>query len=155
MLPWNLSLRACFADINDSQGSVAKYARCSGIFNFHLTANLSRNFPLSFFKLVKIWQNYDHEYMAPLFWAHPVNRIAACCPLLSHYKTTGMFKYFPAKYPFPWGYTGRRLVHGSLSSCEFGPKTASWSAQPFFSALAVDIIDIGRYFFNLFYTSMW
>jgi len=41
-LPCNLSLGACFADINVSQGSVATYARC-GIFNTHLTANLPRN----------------------------------------------------------------------------------------------------------------
>ena len=33
---------ACFADINISQGSVATYARCGGIFNMHLTANLPR-----------------------------------------------------------------------------------------------------------------
>ena len=32
-LPCNLSLMACFADINVSQGSVATYARCGWIFN--------------------------------------------------------------------------------------------------------------------------
>ena len=37
---------ACFADINVSQGSVATYARCDGIFNIHLTANLPRNLPV-------------------------------------------------------------------------------------------------------------
>jgi len=31
-LPCNLSLRACFADVNVSQGSVAIYARCGEIF---------------------------------------------------------------------------------------------------------------------------
>jgi len=30
---------ACFADINVSQGSVATYAVCGGIFNIRLTAN--------------------------------------------------------------------------------------------------------------------
>jgi len=39
-LPYNLSVMACFADINVSQGSVATYARCSGIFNIHFTTNL-------------------------------------------------------------------------------------------------------------------
>jgi len=34
---------ACFADINVSQGSVAAYARCGGIFNTYLAANLHRN----------------------------------------------------------------------------------------------------------------
>jgi len=38
-LTCNLSLMACFADINVSQGNVATYARCSAIFNIHLTAN--------------------------------------------------------------------------------------------------------------------
>jgi len=32
-LPYNLSLMACYADINVSQGSVATYTRCGGIFN--------------------------------------------------------------------------------------------------------------------------
>ena len=45
-LPCNLSLMACFADINVSQGSVVTYARCGGIFNMHLTANLLRNVPV-------------------------------------------------------------------------------------------------------------
>jgi len=38
-----------FADINVSLGSVAKYARCGGIFNTHLTANLLRNLLVNFF----------------------------------------------------------------------------------------------------------
>jgi len=44
-LPCNLSLRACFADINVSQGSVATYARCDEIINIHLTVNLPSNLP--------------------------------------------------------------------------------------------------------------
>ena len=42
-LPCNLSLMACFADINVSQGSVATYARCGGTFNIRLGTNLLRN----------------------------------------------------------------------------------------------------------------
>ena len=45
-LPWNLSLMACFADINVLQGSVTTYARCVGIFGIQLTANLPRNLPV-------------------------------------------------------------------------------------------------------------
>jgi len=44
-LPCNLSLTARFADSNVSQGSVATYARCGGIFDIHLTAHLPRNLP--------------------------------------------------------------------------------------------------------------
>jgi len=47
-LPCNLSSMACFADVNVSQGSVATYARCDGIFNIHLTANLPSNLPVNF-----------------------------------------------------------------------------------------------------------
>ena len=41
---------ACFADINVSQGSVATYARCGGIFNILLTTNLPKNLPVNFFQ---------------------------------------------------------------------------------------------------------
>jgi len=58
---------ACFADINVSQGSVATYARYDWSFNTHLTANLPGNLLVNFFKSVKIWQNYDHESVDPLF----------------------------------------------------------------------------------------
>ena len=68
MLPCNLSWMACFADINVSQGSVATCARCSGIFNMHLTANLPRNLSVkNFLKSVRNWQNYGHESVAPFF----------------------------------------------------------------------------------------
>jgi len=51
-LPCNLSLMACFADINVSQGSVATYARCSRIFDIHLTANVPWSLPVKiFFKI--------------------------------------------------------------------------------------------------------
>ena len=46
-LPCNLSLIACFFDFNVSQGSVATYARCGGIFSNHFTSNLPRNLPVS------------------------------------------------------------------------------------------------------------
>jgi len=53
-LPCNLSLMACFADIYVSQGSVATYARCGGIFSIHLTANVPRNLPAKIVKSVQI-----------------------------------------------------------------------------------------------------
>ena len=68
-LPCNLSLMACFADINVSQGSVATYARCDGIFDINLTGNLPGNLPVrTILKSVKNWQNYGHESVAPFFW---------------------------------------------------------------------------------------
>jgi len=50
----NLSLMACFADFNVSQGNVTTHARCGGIVNIHLITNLSRDLPVNFFKSVKI-----------------------------------------------------------------------------------------------------
>jgi len=44
--PFNLSLVACFADTNVSQGSVATYVRSGRMFNIDLTTNLLRNRPL-------------------------------------------------------------------------------------------------------------
>jgi len=53
-VPCNLSLMACFADLNVSQGSVATTARCGGMFNMHLTVNLHWNLPVKKYKSVKI-----------------------------------------------------------------------------------------------------
>jgi len=47
-LPCNLSLIACFADINVSQGSVVRYC---GIFNNDFTANLPRDLPVKKMKI--------------------------------------------------------------------------------------------------------
>jgi len=65
---------ACFADINVSQGSVATfiYARFGGIFLYPSNCIFTRESSSDFFKSVKIWQNYGHESMAPLFLANPV-----------------------------------------------------------------------------------
>jgi len=66
----NLSLMACFSDMIVLQGSVATHARSGGILNIYLTANLPRNLPVKFsLKSIKIWQNYGHESVAPLFWS--------------------------------------------------------------------------------------
>ena len=67
----NLSLMACFIDINVSQGSVATYTRCGGIFNIHLTANLPQNFPVNFFNRLRFDQIMVVS-LWPAFLAHPV-----------------------------------------------------------------------------------
>jgi len=60
---------ACFADVNVSQGSVATYARCGGIFDIRLTANLPRNLPVKKFRQsAKNWQNYGHASVTQFFW---------------------------------------------------------------------------------------
>ena len=74
-IPSNLSLRAYFADINVSQGRyVARYARCGGIFDIRLTANLTGNLPVIFFKN---WLRFDGIMVMslwPRFLTHPVRR---------------------------------------------------------------------------------
>jgi len=73
-IPSNLSLRAYFADINVSQGSVARYARCGGIFDIRLTANLTGNLPVIFFLN---WLRFDGIMVMslwPRFLTHPVRR---------------------------------------------------------------------------------
>ena len=63
---------ACFADVNVSQGSVATYARCGGILNFHLTTNSRKNLPVKIFSidsgLTELWP----WVCGPAFLAHPV-----------------------------------------------------------------------------------
>jgi len=63
-----------FSDINISQGSVVTPLRCSGIFTYHITANLSLSLTMKeFWKSVKIWQSYLHEFGGPVcFLEHSV-----------------------------------------------------------------------------------
>jgi len=74
ILPCNLSLVACFVGINVSQGSVATYARCDGIFNIHLTTNLPRNLPV---KKIQHRFRFDRTVTMSL-WHH---FFGACCSL--------------------------------------------------------------------------
>ena len=63
---------ACFADVNVSQGSVATYARCCGMFSIRLAANSPRNFPAK--KCVNR-SKFDRIMVTslwPRFSAHPV-----------------------------------------------------------------------------------
>jgi len=62
-LPCNLLLMACFGEFNVSQGSVATYARCGGIFNVLLTANLPRNLPVTIF----YWLRFDRIMVMSLW----------------------------------------------------------------------------------------
>jgi len=70
-LPSNLSLMACFVDINISQGSVATYAKCGGIFNIHRTANLLRNLAIFFLNRLRFGRIMVMS-LRPRFSAHPV-----------------------------------------------------------------------------------
>jgi len=60
-----------FSDINVSQGSVATYARCGGMFSIHFTENILRNLPvkkiinwLRFYRIMvmSLWP----RFLAPL-----------------------------------------------------------------------------------------
>jgi len=74
-LHFNLSLMACVADINVSQGSVATYARCGRIFDIHWTANLRRNLVVKdFYNRLRI-DRIVVMSLWPRFLAHPVQTI--------------------------------------------------------------------------------
>jgi len=77
----NLSLMACFADINVSQGSVATYARCGGIVSIHLNTNLLRNLPVKFFKRLRfdrimVMSLWPHFFSPPCTWRLQSNRLS-------------------------------------------------------------------------------
>jgi len=62
-----------FSGINISQGIVATCLRCGGIFSYHITGNLSLSRTVKeFWKSVKIWQSYRHEFGVPVFFEHSV-----------------------------------------------------------------------------------
>ena len=64
---------AFFTDINVSQGSVSTYARWSGIFNIHLTANLQKIFQCKNFVNRFRFGTIMFMSLWPRFLTHPVN----------------------------------------------------------------------------------
>ena len=73
-LPCNLLLMACFVVINVSQGSVATYARCGGIFrifSIYLTTNLRRNLPVEIFLNLFVFDRIVVMSLWPHFFGPP------------------------------------------------------------------------------------
>jgi len=62
---------ACFADIYVSQGSAATYARCGGIFDIHLTADLPKKSSSNFLNRLRIVRIMVMS-LWPRFLDHPV-----------------------------------------------------------------------------------
>ena len=135
-----MSLIACFADINVSQGSVATDARCGGIFNIHLTTTLPRNLPLNFFNRL-IFDRIIVVSLWPTFLAYPV-----------YIKTTALHKIPQSTFRFlevglkvkgkgsPYSITERRvpeliLVLGSQRAGDVSHKPSGW--LPLLSELKV------------------
>ena len=75
MLSYNLSLITIhisdyrqFSDIHISQGSVATYVRCRGIFKYQFVANVPLSLPVQeFWKSVNIWESYGQEFSVLFF----------------------------------------------------------------------------------------
>jgi len=62
-------IATCFLTLIFDKLSVATRLRCGGIFSYHFTANLSLSLTVKdFWKSVKIWQSYRHEFDGPVFW---------------------------------------------------------------------------------------
>ena len=58
-----------FSDIHISQGSVATYLRCGGIFKYEFVANLPVTLSVKkFWKSVNIWGSYGQEFSVLFFW---------------------------------------------------------------------------------------
>jgi len=66
-----VSLMACYADINVSQGSVATYARCGGILNIHLATNLPKNLPVFFKNRLRFDRIMVMSLCLHFFWPTP------------------------------------------------------------------------------------
>ena len=74
-----------FSDIHISQGSVATYLRCGGIFKYEFVANLPVSLPVKeFWKSVNIWGSYGQEFSV-LFLFETQCRVVvgACVPSAS------------------------------------------------------------------------
>jgi len=57
------------SDIHISQGSVAIYLRCGGIFKYAFVANLPVSLPVKeFSKSVNIWGSYGQEFSVLFFF---------------------------------------------------------------------------------------
>jgi len=67
-------LKHCdFLNIDISQGSVATYLRCGGIFKYQFVANLPMTLPVKeFWKSVNIWGSYGQEFTVLFFLTHSV-----------------------------------------------------------------------------------
>ena len=60
-----------FTDIHISQGSVATYLRCDGIFKYEFVANLPVSLPVKECrKSVNIWGSYGQEFSVLFFSRH-------------------------------------------------------------------------------------
>jgi len=92
VLPCDLSLIAIhicsqFSDIHVSQGSVATYLRCGGMFKYDSVASLLPSLSVKEFrKLVNIWGSYGQEFS--VFFNHSVCLCYCLCrifgPLADH-----------------------------------------------------------------------
>ena len=93
LLPYNLSLIAIhisgcrqFSDIHISQGSVATYFRCGGIFKHKFVANLP---------LVNIWRSYGQEFSVLFFGSR--SRFTTNADIVTHntHPFNGPFSVLP------------------------------------------------------------
>ena len=58
-----------FSDIHISQGSVATYLKCGGIFKYEFVANLPMSLPVKeFWKSVNIWGSYGQQFSVLFFF---------------------------------------------------------------------------------------
>jgi len=87
----------CFADVNVAQGNVATYARCGGIFNMDLTANLPRNLPIKKFVNRLRFDRIMVMTLWPRFWPTLyVKKFTGFCQVLKRRAQKKIGSFFSA-----------------------------------------------------------
>ena len=75
-----------FSDITISQGTVATRLTCGGICSYHFARNSSPSLAVKeFWKSIKIWQSYRHEFGGPVFFLE--HSVVLPCGLIIPYTT--------------------------------------------------------------------
>ena len=90
-----------FSDIHISQGSVATYLRCAGMFTYEFVANLLSISMKEFWKSVNIWGSFAKlsARVWCLFWLMPPHGV---CRSFYCWTVTGVLGYYDANaYPAP------------------------------------------------------
>ena len=70
-----------FSDIHISQGSVATYLRCGGIFKYEFVADLPVSLPVKeFWKSVNIWGSYGQKFSVLFFLRQCITPVHCSAP---------------------------------------------------------------------------
>ena len=122
-----------FSDIHISQGSVATYIRCGGIFKYGFVANLPVSLPLKeFWKSVNIWGSYRQEFSVLFFLRHSVEELSNYRPISNMSLISRIIE---------------RVVVWPTTSC-----FADWSKRRHVTLRIIDCQEVVLTFYRIFIT---